>query len=274
MPVDLHVHTTASDGSLAPSVVVRSAAMGGVTVLAVTDHDSVGGIAEALEAAKACGIELIPGVELSAGAVEDGDVHILGLALDHTSEALLGTLEGLRERRVERAHEMTDRLSAAGHPLAFEDVLAAAGGGSVGRVHIAQALVACGSADTITTAFTDFIGRGAPFYVHKTTLDPHRAIDLIHAAGGIAVLAHPGLSGASALAMLVEAGLDGIEAFHAEHTTYARDRFASLAQKHGLIVTGGSDYHGPRVHSAPIGAGGCPASAPAAVRERAGLYRR
>ena len=272
MPVDLHVHTTASDGSLAPSVVVRSAAMGGVTALAVTDHDSVDGIVEALEAAKACGIDLIAGVELSAGAAEDGDVHILGLALDHTSASLLATLAGLRERRVERAREMTERLSAGGHPLAFEDVLAAAGGGSVGRVHIAQALVEAGSAETIAAAFTDFIGRGAPFYVHKATLDPHRAVELIHAAGGVAVLAHPGLSGASALPTLLDAGLDGIEAFHAEHTTYDRDRFAALAAKHGLIVTGGSDYHGPRVHSAPIGAGGCPAGAPAAVRERATLY--
>jgi predicted metal-dependent phosphoesterase TrpH len=169
---------------------------------------------------------------------------------------------------------MVIQLVEAGHAIDYDTVARIAGAGSVGRVHVARALVAAGSAATIEEAFHTLIGRDAPFYVGKRTMDAAHAVSMIHAARGVAVLAHPGVSGAEAFPLLVSAGLDGIEVFHAEHTQADRERFAALAREYGLLVTGGSDFHGPGVRSAPIGGGSCPEDAPDLLRERANLYRR
>jgi predicted metal-dependent phosphoesterase TrpH len=274
MPVDLHVHTTASDGALTPSDVVRAALRAELSALAVTDHDTVGGVEEALEAAEAHAITVVPGVELSVDEHSGSDVHVLGLLIDHRDSDLVSVLVGLCMEREERARTMVTALAAAGHRIDLDSVRAVAGRGSIGRVHIARALVDAESVTTIEAAFRLLIGREAPFYRRKRTLDAQRAVAAIHDAGGVAVLAHPGVSGEAALAELLSAGIDGIEAFHAEHSAADRERFARLAAAHGLIVTGGSDCHGPDVRSAPIGGGACPDSALEALLLRAARYSR
>ncbi len=273
MPVDLHVHTTASDGALSPSEVVRAGRNADLLALAITDHDTTAGLDEALRAADGGTMALLAGVELSVDEQSGSDVHVLGLLIDHHDAALAAALTGLREEREERAARMVAALAAAGHPIDLDSVREVARGGSMGRVHIARVLVGAGSVPSIDAAFRILIGRDAPFYSRKQTLDAVTAVATIHGAGGVAVLAHPGVSGEPALTALIEAGLDGIEAFHAEHTAPDRERFAALAAYHGLLVTGGSDFHGPGVHSAPIGGGGCPDSVLDALAERAGLYR-
>jgi predicted metal-dependent phosphoesterase TrpH len=269
MSVDLHVHTTASDGLVRPADIVRAALEIGLSVVAITDHDSVEGVGEALAAANGAPIEVIAGVELSVLGPDGADAHLLGYLVDHTSPAFNGILRRLRDARQERARLMVERLRASGHHVDFDRVLGYAGTGAVGRVHVARALVEAGSAATVEQAFADLIGRTAPFYVHKSTLDPAQALIAIHEAGGVAVLAHPGISGEAALVPLVDAGLDGIEAFHAEHTPAQRQHFESAARRFGLVVTGGSDFHGPNMRSAALGAGNCPDSAVRDLRERA-----
>jgi predicted metal-dependent phosphoesterase TrpH len=216
---------------------------------------------------------VLAGVELSVGEATGSDVHVLGLLVDHRERGLGAALAGLRWEREVRARAMVAALAKAGYPIDIDSVRAIAGSGSIGRVHIARSLVAAGSAPTIEAAFGALIGRGAPFYMRKRTLGVAETIDVIHAAGGVAVLAHPGVSGEEALPELLSAGIDGIEAYHAEHTASERERFAALATRHELIVTGGSDFHAADVHSAPIGGGGCPDEAVEEIRLRAARYR-
>jgi predicted metal-dependent phosphoesterase TrpH len=169
---------------------------------------------------------------------------------------------------------MVADLSEAGHAIDLASVRAIAGSGSIGRVHVARALVAAGSVPTVDAAFRMLIGRDAPFYRRKRTLDAAQAIAAIHGAGGVAVFAHPGVTGEGALPALLAAGLDGIEAFHAEHSADDKRRFAEMAADLGLIVTGGSDFHADDVPCASIGGGGCPESALEALWARAARYRR
>ena len=273
MSVDLHVHTTASDGLVSPAGVVRMALDLGLSVIAITDHDSVEGVDDALDGARGTSLMVIPGVELSVLGPSGGDAHVLGYLMSHHSPALGVALARLRDARHERAHLMVDRLRSEGHAIDMERVMGHAGTGAVGRVHVARALVDIGSVPTIERAFAELIGRRGPFYVHKQTLDPAEALAAIHAAGGVAVLAHPGVSGEDALIPLVDAGLDGIEVYHAEHSASQRQHFASLANRYGLIATGGSDFHGPGMRSASLGAGGCPDTAVGALLERATIVR-
>jgi 3',5'-nucleoside bisphosphate phosphatase len=273
MSVDLHIHTSASDGLIAPAQVVAAALDLHLSVIAITDHDTVAGVDEALAAAAATDIQVIPGVELSVLGPDGGDAHVLGLLVGHRSPRLVDVLRRLREARTVRGRLMVERLREGGHAVDFDEVLRQAGTGALGRVHIARALVAGGSVTTIEQAFGELIGRDGPFYVHKDTLAPSDALAAIHDAGGVAVLAHPGVSGEAALLPLIDSGLDGIEAYHAEHTPSQRQHFVSVAARHGLIVTGGSDFHGPGMRSAALGAGGCPDSAVEALKERATMLR-
>jgi predicted metal-dependent phosphoesterase TrpH len=273
MTVDLHVHTTASDGLVTPSDVVFAALDLALRVISITDHDSVEGVDEALDAARGSALEVLPGVELSVRAEDGSDVHLLGYLIDHRDPALLGALERLRAARFERATAMVAALSEAGHEVDLDTVLQHAAGGAVGRVHVARALVDAGSVPTIEQAFADLIGREGPYYVRKAFFSPDEALALIHGAGGVAVLAHPGVSGEGSLVRLVDAGLDGIEAYHAEHTVAQRAHFAAAAEHFGLIATGGSDFHGPGMRSAALGCGDCPESAVKALRERATILR-
>jgi predicted metal-dependent phosphoesterase TrpH len=273
MPVDLHLHTTASDGELAPSEVVRIAARAALLAIAITDHDTTDGLDEALRAGADSATEVLSGVELSVDEATGSDVHVLGLLVDHRDLGLNAALAGLRDEREERARAMVEALARAGYPIDVDSVREIAGSGSIGRVHIARALVSAGSASTIEAAFGALIGRDAPFYFRKRTLRAAEAIDVIHGAGGVAVLAHPGVSGEEALPELLTAGIDGVEAYHAEHTAFDRERFLAVAAANGLIVTGGSDFHAADVRSAPIGGGGCPDDAVEALRRRAARYR-
>ncbi|MDH4140558.1 MAG: PHP domain-containing protein [Coriobacteriia bacterium] len=253
MLLDLHVHTAASDGSLPADEIVRRASAAGLAALAITDHDSVDGIQSALKAAESTDILVIPGVELSA-VHENRDVHILGYFVNHTDATFLETLERLRVARRERASIMVETLAEAGFELSLDEVLLLAEGASVGRSHVARVLVERGHADSMADAFERFIGRGRPYYVPKPVARPASAISTILDAGGLPVLAHPGVTGIDdAIPDLVAAGLVGLEAYHAEHDISQRRRYESLAGQMGLIVTGGSDYHGKASPGAPVG---------------------
>ncbi len=260
MSFDLHVHSTASDGSFSPAQLVTSALDKGLQAMALTDHDSVEGIPKALEAAEGTSLLVIPGVELSA--VHDGyDVHILGYFIDHTDPDLLARLVELRTARRERAEEMVAALHEAGIDVTIDEVLMLAEGGSVGRSHVARALVRRGHAADIAEAFDRYIGRGRPYYIPKPSTTPSQAVRTILDAGGVPVLAHPAVTGVEYLIPdLVDVGLIGVEAYHAEHTPAQAESLARTAEQYGLIVTGGSDYHGPDSPGGDLGSAKMPPS--------------
>jgi predicted metal-dependent phosphoesterase TrpH len=231
----------------------RRAAARQVDVIALTDHDSVQGVAACTAAAGAIGVVCVPGVELSSDA--DGrDAHILGYFVDPADETLLGRLAMLRGGRLERAERMVRALDAAGYAIRLEDVLEHSGEGAVGRSHVARALVSRGHADDIRDAFVRFIGASGPYYERKRLPGPAEVIATIRAAGGVAVLAHPAVSRITDLvAPLAAAGLGGVEAYHSEHSPRQSAELAAMAAEHGLVVTGGTDYHGPEGPSPDIG---------------------
>lgn len=255
MRFDLHVHTTASDGTLTPAEVVRLASENRLTAIAITDHDSVEGVSEALESAEALSgaVTVIPGVELSA--VHDGrDVHILGYFVDHDDRALQDHLSDLRAARLNRAEAIVHALAAAGYEVLLDEVMDLSDGGAVGRSHVARALVHRGHAADVSDAFRRLLGRGRPFYVPKDVRTPSEVLRVIVDAGGVPVLAHPGVTDVDDLIpTLVSEGLRGIEAYHSEHGPEETERYARLAAAHGVLVTGGTDFHGPSAPNPPLG---------------------
>lgn len=273
MKADLHVHSTASDGTLTPRALVALALERGLSHLAIADHDSVAGLHDAIDAAAGTPLVMIPAVELSA--VANGlDIHVLGYFVDHTDAQLQEQLTDLREARSRRAHTIVRALDEAGYALSIDDVLALTDGGAIGRSHIARALVSRGHAETVREAFERFIGRDKPFYVGKDVRTPADAIATIHSAGGLAVVAHPGISALDELLDdLVGDGLDGVEAYHAEHNSEQIARYAAYAQDKGLLTTGGTDFHGPAAPNPQLGANELPAEALEALLA-AGAARR
>ncbi len=245
MSIDLHVHSTASDGTLAPAELVRDAAILGLSAIALSDHDSVAGVDEAFEASRASHVTVVPAVELSASA--DGrDMHILGYRIAHHDERLNARLAEFREMRRDRALRMIGALRAAGYGLTPEDVMRLAGGGALGRAHIARALAETGATASMGDAFHELIGQGRPFFIPKPHVSPEEIIGIICAARGIPVLAHPGISRVDdLLERLIVAGLRGIEVWHSEHSAADVHRYGEIARRRDLLVTGGSDYHGP-----------------------------
>ena len=241
--VDLHMHSTASDGSRTPADVVRAAAFAGLAAIALTDHDTVAGLAEAQVAGAELGVRIVNGVELSA--VEgDAETHLLGLHLRDVLviERELGALRDMRERRGQR---IVEKLVALGVLVTFDDVLAQASGGAVGRPHVARALVADGWATDVRDAFDRYLGAGKPAYVAKDQLGMADAIAIIHSAGGLAVLAHPGGAGTrERLTALMALGLDGVEVKHPGHSPSDTARLSAVAAQLGLVISGGSDWHG------------------------------
>ena len=241
--VDLHAHSTASDGSRAPADVVREAKRIGLAAIAITDHDTVAGITEATAMAEELGVRVVPGVELSA---VEGDVetHILGLHLSDTRE-LEAKLVALREMRRTRAERMVLRLNELGVRIEFASVLEQAAGGAIGRPHVARAMIAEGWAVDFRDAFDRYLGNGRPAYVTKERLVVAEATSLIHRAGGLAVLAHPSHSGTKErIAAFVEQGMDGIEVRHPSHSAEDTARLAALVEHFSLVPSGGSDWHG------------------------------
>jgi predicted metal-dependent phosphoesterase TrpH len=241
--VDLHTHSTASDGSRTPGDVVVAARAAGLVAFALTDHDTIAGLPEARAAGAQQGIRVIAGVELSA---VEGDIetHVLGLHLSDVAE-LEHRLIALREMRVMRATRIVERLNALGISVTFDAVLAQAAGGAVGRPHVARALIAGGFATDFREAFERYLGNGKPAFVAKERLPLAEAFGLIHRAGGLAVLAHPGqVATRERLAALVALGLDGIEVLHPSHSWDESQRLDALATELELVRSGGSDWHG------------------------------
>ncbi|MHB1340176.1 MAG: PHP domain-containing protein [Coriobacteriia bacterium] len=270
MTIDLHIHSTASDGAYAPRDIVRRARDAGVLRIALTDHDSVAGVPDALAAGSELGVTVIPGVELSAETDDGRAAHILGYFIESTDPILLAHLESLRATRLDRATRMVAALSASGIPITLEDVLARAREGAVGRAHVALALVDAGVVPSMSAAFSTLIGRDGPYFVAKPVPGPGAVIETIHAAGGVAVLAHPAISGIEDLIpAFAEAGLDGVEAYHSQHDVPARSRLVHISTQLGLVVTGGSDFHGLSGSHGALGDGGTPDSAFDALVARA-----
>jgi predicted metal-dependent phosphoesterase TrpH len=241
--VDLHAHSTASDGSRSPADVVREARRIGLAAIALTDHDTVAGITEATAAAEDLGLRVVPGVELSA---VEGDVetHILGLHLSDTRE-LEAQLVALRDMRRTRAERMVARLNELGVRIDFASVLEQAAGGAIGRPHVARAMIAEGWAVDFRDAFERYLGNGRPAYVTKERLAVSEATALIHRAGGLAILAHPSHSGTrERIAAFVEQGMDGVEVRHPSHSAEDTARLAALVEHFSLVPSGGSDWHG------------------------------
>ncbi len=242
--VDLHTHSTTSDGELGPSEVVRLAARTGLVCLALTDHDTTNGVREAQAAGQALGIEVIAGVEINSED-ERGDAHILGYFIDPDYAPLQEQLLAIRDARVGRARGMLRKLAELGMPLKWEAVLEMAGeAASIARPHIARAMVQAGYVCSTQEAFDKYIHNDGPAYVNRLRLTMHEAIGLIHAAGGVAVMAHAGESGLIHLVpALVAAGLDGVEVYYPDHTPEHQAQLLALAEQYRLAVTGGSDFH-------------------------------
>lgn len=265
--IDLHTHTTASDGSLSPAVLVRKAHETRLAALAVTDHDTIGGLAEAAAEAERLGMDFLPGVELSVED-KDGRFHLLGYGFDPDFPELTEKLVDLRRSRALRNTQMADKMAALGLPVTMDDVRNAAkkhaedGEESevIARPHFAQALIAKGVVSSVQEAFDKYLASGKPLYQAKGVLTPADAIALLHRAGGLAVMAHPGLVPLSKPALSAriqslaeDAGMDGIEAYYSQHSPADTRFFLDLAREHKLLVTGGSDFHGmPKPH-VPLG---------------------
>jgi len=244
--IDLHIHSTVSDGRLSPAEVVHKSVELGLTIIAITDHDSVDGIVPALAAAKAFPqLKVIPNVEISTD-VPQGEVHVLGYFIDYTDYELKATLERMRDSRKRRAQGMIAKLGNLGLYIDWQRVQEIAGSGSIGRPHIAQAMLEKGYIASIKEAFTKYISRDGPAYVEREKMTPAEAVELILQAKGLPVLAHPFTINdpETLVAELKAAGLIGIEAYYNSYTSDEINRLVALAEKHNLIATGGSDYHG------------------------------
>ncbi|MFB7358849.1 PHP domain-containing protein [Streptomyces gardneri] len=251
MRIDLHTHSTASDGTDSPAELVRNAAAAGLDVVALTDHDTTRGHADAIRALPE-GLTLVTGAELSC-RLDGIGLHMLAYLFDPEEPALLAERELVRDDRVPRARAMVGKLQELGVPVTWEQVARIAGDGSVGRPHVAEALVELGVVPDVSGAFTpDWLADGGRAYVGKHELDPIEAIRLVKAAGGVTVFAHPlavkrgEVVPEAAIARLADAGLDGIEVDHMDHDEATRARLRGLAKELGLLVTGSSDYHGSR----------------------------
>lgn len=249
--VDLHLHSTASDGTLSPRDLVAEVARAGLTALALTDHDTVAGCLAASEAAAEAGIDFLPGIEISCEFPRPGTLHLLGYGVDPHAPALHELTRRLREGRQRRNRRLVELLREAGVDITEDELLAEAAGGTVGRPHLAALLVRKGVVDTVQQAFNRYLGQGGRFYVDKETTSAGRAIELIHAAGGLAVLAHPAqlrrdnhAQLMTVIKSLADQGLDGIEVIHSDHRESLIDFLSDVARRLGLLTTGGSDFHG------------------------------
>jgi predicted metal-dependent phosphoesterase TrpH len=245
--IDLHLHTTASDGLLQPSELVDMAWRAGIKTMSVTDHDTVAAVAEVAAAAKSSGLGFVPGIEITA-IYEHRDIHVLAYFFDPGDAEFNTFLERQRSDRMRRANAMADRLAEMGKPIDRDKLLRPRPGGrSFGRPMLARALVKAGHVIDVRQAFDQLIGEGKPAYVPRTGPDPAETISIVSKAGGIASLAHPGLLKRDDLIPgMVESGLSAIEAFHSDHDPAATRHYLGLAERLGIAVSGGSDYHGEK----------------------------
>ncbi len=276
--IDLHVHTAASDGTVSPAGVVRLAADRGITAVAVTDHDTVAGLGEAMEESTRSHVEIVPGVEISA-EWDKGILHILGFFVDRTDPDLLQTLDYLKRGREERTVRILSKLARLGIEIRREEVAAESGCGVPGRPHIARVMVKMGFVAEMQEAFDRYLRRGAPAYAKKPKLDPVEALRTITRAGGLPVMAHPYsvLSGDSeglgeVVKRLKEHGLQGLEAYYPEHTPAQTQTYLELADRYHLVATGGTDFHGANKPGIQLGL--IPEQGPLPYRLLVNLKRR
>jgi 3',5'-nucleoside bisphosphate phosphatase len=274
--IDLHVHTTASDGRLTPAELVDRASQAGLTVLSVTDHDTVQAVDEVMARANERGLRVVPGVEITA--VDDGrDVHMLGYFVDHHDEALVQFLSRQRGLREERAREIGRRLAALGVPIDMEALLEharATPGTSIARPWLARELVRAGHVASVQEAFDRWLAHGQPAFVPRIGPSPFDILDLVHAAGGIVSFAHPGVTRKDGLLPpLAEAGLDAVEVHHSDHSLEMRVFYAGLAGSLGLATSGGSDFHGYGETRAMLGSVHLPPDEFATLEARAAAAR-
>ncbi len=244
--VDLHIHSTASDGKFSPSAIVSKAVEIGLKVISITDHDSTDGVAPALKAAKAFpGLTFIPGVEISTD-LPDGEAHILGYFIDYASPDFQKELLRFRDSRLGRGRRMVAKLNELGIKIDWARVQTIAGDGAIGRPHVAQAMLEKGYIKTFVEAFDKYIGHGGPAYVEREKMTPEEAVALVLRAKGIPVLAHPFTvkKPEAMVKSLKKTGLMGIEAYYKDNTPAATAATLKLAKKYGFIATGGTDYHG------------------------------
>ena len=247
--IDLHSHTLHSDGERSPAELLTEAAAAGVQVLAVTDHDTVSGIADCRAAAERVGIRLVPGIELSS-ELHGREVHILGHFLDPASGALLKLATGMLAERRERMERMVILAQGMGFAgVTMERVIACSGGENLGRPHLARVLVECGHASSVKDAFDKFLRSRGPLWVDRRRLSVPEAVELIRGASGTSSVAHPGANVVSRqeLKVMADAGLDAVEAFHPDHVPNQAEAYERWAKELGLLITAGSDYHGPGV---------------------------
>jgi len=261
MKIDLHVHTSASDGRLTPEEIVALAASKGVGVLAIADHDTVAGVAPAIEAARGYpDLKIIPAIELSSYA-PGNEVHILGYFINCASPELTCEIKVLRSSREERAKAIVAKLQGLGLDVSLERVQQIAGTGSVGRPHIAQAILEKGYAADFREVFDKYIGQGQPAYVERHKLSPEQAIELVARCGGLPVLAHPTTVNLDELLPgMLAAGLMGLEVYYKDYLPETRQELGNLARKHRLVATGGTDYHGIEATEVMLGEAGVPRS--------------
>ena len=256
--LDLHIHTTASDGSLTPTQVVQLARKKGFSLIAVTDHDTMGGVAEALEAGKKYNVDVVPGVEISSGVTLE--VHMLGYGMSPDHPVMKAMMEDMRAARVERMERIIENLQKMGVPITVEEVEAVAGG-AIGRPHIAQVLIAHGLVPDVRTAFREYIGVGAKAYVERRKMTSEQVIANIRDAGGVPVLAHGGLLRISEVELnqwidsMAKKGLMGLECYHNAHTPQMERLLRAAAERNRLLVTGGSDFHGASRPDVEMGTG-------------------
>jgi 3',5'-nucleoside bisphosphate phosphatase len=241
---DLHLHTAISDGTDAPDELIRKAAKAGLSAVAVTDHDSVDAIPAAIDAGIIHGIEVIPGIELTA-EYEGLEIHILGYFIDYHNSALREKLSFLEKARIERIHGMVAKLQGLGVKIDADKIFALSGKGIVGRLHVARVMVSEGIISSIWEAFSKYIGNNGPAYVLGFKFSPQDACKLIRSTGGIPVLAHPyALRRDDLIPQLIKFGIKGLEVYYPEHTNTMKNKYIRICREYKLLSTGGSDYHG------------------------------
>jgi predicted metal-dependent phosphoesterase TrpH len=272
-PIDLHMHTVHSDGVLSPAELLDRVRAAKVSAFSVTDHDTLSGWHEVAKLLVDGDPELVAGTELSA-RIDDDDLHILAYCFDPDDPALNRALEVFQERRGSRGREMVERLQKLGLHVTFGQVTETAAGGVIGRPHVAETLYRLGLTKQYEEAFWKYIGNGGPAYVPKVRLEPQDAFDLVHAAGGVAVLAHPAIGDMwRHIEALVPLGLDGVEAWHYSHSPADVKRAKQVAKSHQLILSGGSDFHGRGAREAPVGALPVPPEFLETMKKRTNRYR-
>jgi predicted metal-dependent phosphoesterase TrpH len=273
--IDLHTHSDRSDGTFEPADIVRHAAERDLETIALTDHDTTAGLDDALSAGVELGVEVVPGVEFSA-EYERTSVHVLCYWPDVTDSDLQAELQRLRDDRFRRGEMMVEKLRALGFPVSFERVKEIAGAGNIVRPHVAQAMVEAGIVDSEKEAFDLYIADGKPAHVPKHALHPVDAVKVISGAGGICVLAHPGMWGDQTsvpeelIEAMAEAGMHGLEVDHSDHDDFKRMHYRKLADRLGLVPTGGSDCHGERYDPIRLGTSVCDPDSYAELRTLAG----